>query len=59
MELSSLKNFLRLKRKYPTLKKCLIIWEMELSSLKLRKLLKFQEELPKPQKPKPLKFLLL
>ena len=40
------------KRKKPTLKKRLIFQEMKLFSLKLKKLLIFQEELPKPQKPK-------
>ena len=40
------------KRKKPALKKFLIFQEMEISSLKLKKLLYFRTELTKPEKQK-------
>ena len=51
MELSSPKNFPRSKNKKTHYGKMSYISEMELSSLKLKELLIFQEKLPKPQKP--------
>ena len=46
------RNFPSSKNKKTTLKKFLILQEMELSSLKLKKYPIFQQELPKSQKPK-------
>ena len=64
-ELCSLKNkkvqeetFRVRKIKIPALKKFLTFWEMELSSLKLKRLLYFRRELAKPEKQKFLIFLL-
>ena len=53
MELSSLMFFLCFRKELSELEKknTLIFLEIEVSSLKLKKLI-FQKELPKPQKPK-------
>ena len=49
-------TFYARKVKKPTPKKFLIFWEMELASLKLKKLLYFRRKLAKPEKQKKFKF---